>query len=77
MICRRHVSSQLRRVLTHQPVNGGYPLGPGAPKYSTSGTSAVSELELETGAADRPRLDTLGRGPVGTGGAVEGSGGAP
>ncbi len=54
------------------PVIGGNPLGPGGPKYSTSGASMVSELELAMGTAERPRFVTLGRGPVGTGGAEEG-----
>lgn len=42
-------------------------------KGSNSGISVVSELELATGPALRPRLDTLGRVPVGTGGGEEGA----
>lgn len=56
------------------PVRGGNPLGPGATKASNSGISDESELELATGPALRPRLVTLGRAPVGTGGGSEGVG---
>lgn len=55
------------------PVIGGKPRGPGAIKGSNSGTSVDSELELATAKAVRPRLVTLGRGPVGAVGAGEGS----
>lgn len=42
-------------------------------KGSNSGTSVDSELELATAKAVRPRLVTLGRGPLGAVGAGEGS----
>lgn len=41
-------------------------------KASNSGISDESELELAAGPALRPRLVTLGRVPVGTGGGDEG-----
>lgn len=59
------------------PVILGYPLGPGATKYSNSGKSAVSMLELSVGPDDRPLFPTLGGRPAGGGGAAEGIGVAP
>lgn len=56
---------------------GGKPLGPGTPKGSNSGMSGESELELETGSAERPRFVILGGGPAGGGGAREEVGAAP
>lgn len=57
--------------------SGPWPLGLTVPRGSNSGMSAASRLELAMGTEVRPRLVTLGGGPVGAGGGAEGVAVAP